>query len=74
MTDGTLLVNQNGNMVKYENAETVLADGYGLLDNINPGVTKTTKIIYKVPADLKGTVYYHPARADEDAKIEVMTL
>ena len=75
MFDGELLVDQGGSTLKYENAETVMEDGWGLImDNINPGVTKTTKIVYKVPADLKGIVYYHPSRAEDEQKIEILRL
>lgn len=70
MFDGELLVKSGGKDYKYENAETVMAEGWGILmENINPGVTKTTNIVYKVPSDLKGDVYYVPARSSEMIKI-----
>jgi hypothetical protein len=70
MFDGSLVLDDNGKQMKYEQAETVLADGYGIImENINPGITKRTKLVYKIPADAKGVLYYHPSRSGEDAMI-----
>lgn len=64
MFDGVLKVENNGKEYNYEQAEVVAADGFGITDNINPGVTKTTKVVYKVPADIKGKFWYEPGRGE----------
>lgn len=70
MFDGEVIINNEGKKYTYENAETVLADGFGvIMDNINPGVTKSTQLVYKIPADAKGDFYYHPARSGSDETI-----
>lgn len=75
MFDGELLVKSGEQVLKYENSETVMLEGWGILmDNINPGVTKTTNIVYKVPADLTGDVFYVPARAKSSQLIKIGTL
>lgn len=75
MFDGEVVINQNGTNLKFEQAEPVMAEGYGMImDNINPGITKKTKLVYKIPADAKGAMYYHPSRSDESALIELGTL
>lgn len=76
MFDGEVLVKQaDGNTLKYEQSELIPADGWGvLMDNINPGITKKTKLVYKVPETLKGGIYFHPARAGSDETILLGTL
>jgi len=70
MYDGDILVNFNGKDFKFDHAETILADGWGiLLDQINPLMTKKTKVVYKIPAELKGPAFYNPGRADANQKI-----
>lgn len=65
MFDGELHIDENGKDLSYENAEMVMADGWGIImDNINPRVTKKTKVVYKIPSDLKGKAYYHSGRGD----------
>ncbi|WP_313155959.1 DUF4352 domain-containing protein [Sphingobacterium multivorum] len=74
--DGEVLVKQDdGSMLKYEQPELVPEDGWGVLvDNINPGITKKTKLVYKVPETLNGSIYFHPARAGSDETILLGTL
>jgi hypothetical protein len=55
----------------FEQTETVMAEGYGIMDNINPGVQKNTKLVYKIPADLSGKLYYHPARSSSSDRISL---
>ena len=75
MFDGTVVVKANGQEYKYEEAETILADGWGIImDNINPLVTKKTKLVYKIAEELKGTAYYNPARSDADEVINLGTI
>jgi hypothetical protein len=70
LTDGTVFINYNGKDYEFDNAETIMAEGFGLfLDQINPLTSKTTKLVYKVPAEIKGAAYYQPGRADSDEKI-----
>jgi hypothetical protein len=72
MFDGMVIIKADGQEYKYEEAETILADGWGLImDNVNPLVTKKTKLVYKIPEELKGTAYYNPARSDADQVINL---
>lgn len=72
MFNGSVIIKSNGQEYKYEDAETVLADGWGIImDNINPLVTKKTKLVFKISDELKGTAYYNPARSDEDEVINL---
>lgn len=72
ITDGEILINYKGKDYKFDKSETVMADGYGLfLDQINPLTSKSTKLIYKIPTEIKGTAYYHPGRSDDDQLINL---
>jgi len=70
LTDGSVFINYNGKDYEFDKSETIMADGYGLfLDQINPLTSKTTKLVYKIPAEVKGPAYYQPGRASSDEKI-----
>jgi hypothetical protein len=72
MFDGVVKINANGQEYKYEQAEPVMAEGWGMImDNINPLVTKRTRLVYKIPAALTGTGVYNPGRSDEDEVINL---
>jgi hypothetical protein len=65
MFDGIVIRNDGSQEYKYEQSETVLEDGWGfILDNINPGVTKQTKVVYKIPADATGTFDFEVGRGE----------
>lgn len=72
LMDGELLINYNGQDYKFDKSETVMLEGWGLLlDQINPLTSKTTKLVYKIPNEIKGTFYYRPGRANSDDLIEL---
>lgn len=73
--DGVLWVNVGEKEYEFDKTETVMLDGWGiLLDQINPMVSKTTNIVYKIPSDLSGDLYWQPGRADDDERIELGSL
>ena len=75
LMDGEVLVNYNGKDYRYDKSETVMAEGYGLmLDQINPLTAKTTNLVYKIPAELKGNAYYSPARSGSEDLIDLGTI
>lgn len=70
LMDGSVWINYNGKNYEFDKAETVMLEGWGLLlDQINPLTTKTTNLVYKIPAEIKGNAYWQPGRADSDQKI-----
>jgi hypothetical protein len=70
ITDGSVFISYNGKDYEFDKSETVMAEGFGLfLDQINPLTSKTTKLVYKLPAEIKGPAYYKPGRADENERI-----
>jgi len=70
ITDGSVFINYNGKDYEFDKSETIMADGFGLfLDQINPLTSKTTKLVYKLPAEIKGPAYYKPGRSSDDERI-----
>jgi hypothetical protein len=75
LTDGTVWVTYNGKDYQFDKAETIMADGWGLmLDQINPLTSKTTNLVYKIPEEVKGPAYFQPGRAGSDDKISLGNL
>jgi hypothetical protein len=59
--DGTLNITVGGKTYKFPKSETILADGWGLfLDEVNPLVTKSTKLVYKLGNDMQGVATWTP--------------
>lgn len=70
LNDGSVYINYNGKDYEFDKAETIMLEGWGLiLDQINPLTVKTTKIVYKIPAEIKGPAYWQPGRASSDERI-----
>ena len=67
LIDGDVIIKYNGKDYTYGKSETILADGWGLLlDRINPLTSKTTNLVYKIPEEITGRVYYRPGRSGKD--------
>ena len=70
LMEGSIWINYNGKDYEFDKSETVMLEGWGLLlDQINPLMTKTTNLVYKIPAEVKGNAYWQPGRADSDQRI-----
>ncbi|WP_185147321.1 DUF4352 domain-containing protein [Chryseobacterium binzhouense] len=75
LIDGEVLVNYKGKDYTFDKSETIMLDGWGLmLDQINPLTTKTTNLVYKIPAELIGTAFYKPGRSGSDDLIDLGTI
>ncbi len=52
ITSGKLLLGEGADQIELLHDESILADGYGtFLDSVNPKLSKSTKIVYKIPAE-----------------------
>jgi hypothetical protein len=70
IVDGSVFIISNGKEYEFDKSETIMADGYGVfLDQINPLTSKTTKLVYQIPVDIKGKLYYNPGRSDKDQRV-----
>ena len=65
--DGEVMIDYEGKRYRYDKSEVVLAEGWGLLlDQINPLTSKTTNLVYKIPAEIKGNIWYNPGRSGKN--------
>lgn len=68
--EGSLIISKDGKDYKFDTTESILSDGYGIrLRSLNPFIKLNTKIVYKVPNELSGDVYWKPGRNAEDKKL-----
>lgn len=75
ITDGEVLIYYNGKEYKFDKAETIMLEGWGLMfDQINPLTSKTTNLVYKIPSEITGMMYYRPGRSDKNDLIELGSL
>jgi hypothetical protein len=72
ISGGPIYLNDNGKELQYDNPETIMADGWGLfLEPINPMMSKTTNLVYKIPNNYNGSIYWRPERANMDQRINL---
>ncbi|MBI6576962.1 hypothetical protein [Pseudomonas viridiflava] len=68
--EGSLVISKDDKDFKFDTAETIMSDGYGIrMRSLNPLIKLNTKIVYKVPNELSGEVYWKPGRNAEDKKL-----
>lgn len=69
LTNGTVWIEYNGKKYEFDHAETILLEGWGTMDQINPLMTKITNVVYKIPDEINGPAYYQPGRASKNQRI-----
>ncbi len=75
LMDGSVWINYNGKDYEFDKSEMIMLEGWGLmLDQINPLTTKTTNLVYKIPAEINGDAFWQPGRADSDERIALGSL
>lgn len=68
--EGSLFISKDGKDYKFDTTETVMSEGYGIrMRSLNPLIKLNTKIVYKVPNEVSGEVYWKPGRNAEDKKL-----
>lgn len=68
--EGSLFISKDGKDYKFDTTESIVSEGYGIrLRSLNPLIKLNTKIVYKVPNELSGEVYWKPGRNAEDKKL-----
>jgi Domain of unknown function (DUF4352) len=66
-TEGDVLINYNGKEYTFDHPETVMLEGWGtFLDQINPLTSKTTNLVYKIPSEITGNIFWRPGRNSSD--------
>lgn len=64
INEGSIFLKVGGKEYEYDKSEMVMHDGFGvILNQINPMVKKSTKLVYKVPEEFKGRIFWQPPRS-----------
>lgn len=67
---GSLFINYNGKDYKFDSVEPVMLEGYNIwFKQINPLVTMKTKLVYRIPDEIEGEVFWGPGRNPEDVRL-----
>ncbi|MEW6061903.1 MAG: DUF4352 domain-containing protein [Bacteroidota bacterium] len=62
--NGILIANYNGKELKYDKAEDIV--GYTFMyEQLNPLIEKTSKVVFRVPNELSGPLFWIPGRSSE---------
>lgn len=70
--EGSLFINYNGKDYEFDSIEPITLEGYNIwFRKINPLVTIKTKIVYRIPDEIHGEVYWRPGRNSGDTKLWV---
>jgi len=60
---GSVLIEYEGKTYKFDAVESVYEEGFGIgIQSINPLVTLRTKLVYRIPSEIKGRVSWLPGR------------
>lgn len=68
--EGSAYINISGKEYKFDQSEHILQEGYGIFFNrLNPLVSMTTKIVYRIPENIHGEVFWEPGRNTEKIRL-----
>jgi hypothetical protein len=74
MPDGRLQIEDGANELKFDNESIVEAQGGVLTESADPGITNKGKLVYRVPAGVKGKAYYYPDADNSSQRIFLLDL
>jgi len=68
--EGSLFINYNGKDYEFDSVEPIMLEGYNIwFKKINPLITMKTKIVYRIPDEIHGEVFWRPGRNSTDTKL-----
>lgn len=68
--EGSLFINYNGKDYEFDSVEPIMLEGYNIwFKKINPLITMKTKIVYRIPNEIHGEVFWRPGRNPSDTKL-----
>lgn len=63
---GELLIEYQGQQLRFDKTETILAEGWNVaLQQINPLTSYSSKVVFAIPTEAYGPVYYKLGRSEE---------
>lgn len=70
--EGSLFINYNGRQYEFDSTEPIILEGYNIwFRKVNPLITVKTKIVYRIPNEIEGEVYWRPGRNKDDTQLWV---
>ncbi len=70
--EGSLLVNYNGKDYVFDTVEPIMLEGYNIwFRGVNPLITMKTKIVYRIPNEIEGEVFWRPGRNSSGTRLWV---
>lgn len=67
---GSVLLTMGGKTLEYDHTETVLEQGFGIgLRPVGPLLTLRTKIVYRIPREATGEIFWRPGRNPEQIQL-----
>lgn len=68
--EGSLLINYNGKEYVFDSVEPISLEGYNIwFRAVNPLVAMKTKIVYRIPDEISGEVYWRPGRNSDSTRL-----
>lgn len=70
--EGSLFINYDGREYEFDSVEPISLEGYNMwFRKINPLITMKTKIVYRIPDEIHGEVFWRPGRNPDDKRLWV---
>lgn len=70
--EGSVFINYDGKEYEFDSVEPIMMEGYNIwFKKINPLITMKTKLVYRIPDEIHGPVYWRPGRNPTDTRLWV---
>lgn len=70
--EGSLFISYNGKQYEFDSTEPIMLEGYNIwFRKVNPLITVKTKIVYRIPNEIEGEVFWRPGRNKDDTRLWV---
>lgn len=68
--EGSLFINYNGKDYEFDSVEPIMLEGFNIwFKKVNPLITMKTKIVYRIPDEIHGEVFWRPGRNSDGTKL-----
>lgn len=68
--EGSLFINYDGREYEFDSVEPIALEGYNIwFRKINPLIAMKTKIVYRIPDEVYGEVFWRPGRNPDDKRL-----
>lgn len=69
-SEGSLFINYKGKDYEFDSVEPVMLEGFNIwFKKVNPLITMKTKIVYRIPDEIHGEVFWRPGRNSNGTKL-----